>query len=177
MPLDLAAPTAVLFLKVFKMKPKPFIPEPIGNDNTYVRNKTDKHVWHQCKMRALYADTDRSQVVYHGNYLRYFEFGRTSLMRDVSYPYLEVEQSGYLYPVIEIGIQYFSPTRYDDQVCIHTRPSELERVRIQFDYIITHDVSNDIVCIGFTKHCAINKKGTPVAIDDKTLHLWETFPK
>jgi len=177
MPLDLVAPTAVLFLKVYKVKPKPFVPEKVNNTDTYVRNITDGHIWHRCKMRALYADTDRSQVVYHGNYLRYFEFGRTSLMRDVSYPYLEIEQSGYLYPVIEIGIQYYSPLHYDDQVCIQTRPADLERVRIRFDYIITHEQTGEIVCIGFTKHCAINIKGTPVAIDDKTLHLWKTFPK
>jgi len=159
------------------MKPKPFIPVKIDNNDNYVSNKTDGHVWHRCKMRALYADTDRSQVVYHGNYLRYFEYGRTSLMRDVSYPYLEVEQSGYLYPVIEIGIQYYSPVSYDDQVFIQTRPADLERVRIKFDYIITHEHTNEIVCIGFTRHCAINTKGTPVAIDAKTLHLWKSFPK
>jgi acyl-CoA thioester hydrolase len=159
------------------MKPKPFIAETAANGDPYVNNKTDGHIWHRCKTRALYADTDRSQVVYHGNYLRYFEFGRASLMRDVGYPYLEVEQSGYLYPIIEIGIQYYSPVRYDDQICIQTRPSELERVRIKFDYIITHEKTDDIVCIGFTKHCAINEKEIPVAIDEKTLHLWETFPK
>lgn len=159
------------------MKPQPFIPEVIENSNIYVRNKTDGYIWHVCKVRALYADTDRSQVVYHGNFLRYFEFGRTSLMRDVAYPYLEVEQSGYLYPVIEIGIQYYSPVHYDDRVCIYTRPAELERVRIRFEYVITHEQTDDIVCIGFTRHCAINTKGTPVAIDDKTVHLWETFPR
>jgi len=159
------------------MKPKPFIPMDSGIDGNYVRNKTDGFIWHQCSMRTLYADTDRSQVVYHGNYLRYFEFGRASLMRDVAYPYLEVEESGFLYPIIETGIQYYSPLKYDDQAAIYTRPSGLERVRIRFEYIITHAHNNDIVCIGFTRHCATNKKGIPVAVDEKTLHLWETFPR
>jgi acyl-CoA thioester hydrolase len=159
------------------MKPKPFIPESVGNNANYVRNKSDGHVWHSCKMRTLYADTDRSQVVYHGNYLRYFEFGRTSLMRDGAYSYLEVEQSGFLYPIIELGITYHSSLRYDDQLCIQTRPAELERVRIKFDYIITHENTGEIVCIGFTRHCAINTSGTPVGIDEKTYHLWNTFPK
>lgn len=158
------------------MKPPPFIPERIENEGNYIRNTSDRLIWHQCRMRTLYADTDRSQVVYHGNYLRYFEFGRTSLMRDAAYPYLEVENSGFLYPVIEIGIQYYCPLKYDDQVCIHTRPAKLERVKIRFDYIITLDKTYEIVCIGFTKHCAINTKGMPVAIDEKTLHLWDAFP-
>jgi len=159
------------------MKPKPFTPQNVDGNDTYVINTSDGTIWHRCKMRALYADTDRSQVVYHGNYLRYFEFGRTSLMRDVAYPYLDVEKSGFLYPVIEIGIHYYSPLHYDDQVCIQTRPGEIERVKIKFDYIITHEKTDDIVCIGFTKHCAINTRGIPVAIDEKTLQLWNTFPK
>ena len=159
------------------MKPKPFIPEIFNGNKRYVRNKTDDRVWHRCQIRALYADTDRSQVVYHGNYLRYFEYGRASLMRDAAYPYLEIEESGFLYPVIEMGAQFYSPLRYDDPMWIQTRPSQLERVRVCFEYIITHRETNAIICTGFTRHCAINPAGTPVGIDEKTLHLWESFPR
>jgi acyl-CoA thioester hydrolase len=60
---------------------------------------------------------------------------------------------------------------------IHTRPAELERVKLRFDYIITHEQSGEIVCIGYTRHCAINPSGTPVGIDAKTVRLWEIFPK
>jgi acyl-CoA thioester hydrolase len=59
--------------------------------------------------RTLYADTDRSQVVYHANYLRYFEFGRASLMRDAAYPYREIEESGYVYPIISTGHRLLPP--------------------------------------------------------------------
>jgi len=50
-------------------------------------------------------------------------------------------------------------------------------VMAQFDYVITHVPSGDLVCTGFTRHCAVNAKGTPVGIDEKTLHLWAIFPK
>ncbi len=159
------------------MLPKPFRIEALSGGTQYVRNKTDGLIWHSCKNRTLYADTDRSQVVYHGNYLRYFEFGRASLMRDTAYPYLEIEESGYLYPIIEIGIKYYSHLYYDDPMCIYTQPSELERVRIRFEYVITHEETNDIVCTGFTRHCATNPSGIPVEIDAKTLCLWKNFPK
>ena len=82
------------------MRPEPFVPEILESDNRYVRNKTDGLVWHQCRNRTLYADTDRSRVVYHANYLRYFEFGRASLMRDTAYSYREIEESGYVYPIL-----------------------------------------------------------------------------
>ncbi|MDP2645198.1 MAG: acyl-CoA thioesterase [Desulfobacterales bacterium] len=159
------------------MKPKPFVPEILDGDSRYVKNQTDGLVWHTCKQRTLYADTDRSQVVYHANYLRYFEFGRASLMRDVAYPYREIEESGYVYPVIQIGATYYAPLYYDDPICIHTRPAELERVRLRFDYVITHEASHELICMGFTRHCAVNGSGIPVAVDEKTARLWQIFPK
>jgi acyl-CoA thioester hydrolase len=159
------------------LKPKPFVSEALDGDQRFVRNRTDGRVWHRCFCRTLYADTDRSQVVYHANYLRYFEFGRASLMRDTAYPYREIEESGYIYPVIEIGVTFYRPLYYDDAIGIHTRPGGLERVRLQFDYLITHEQTQAIVCKGFTRHCAVNAAGIPVAVDQKTAHLWRIFPK
>lgn len=159
------------------MKPRPFTPNPLENQPPFVRNLTDQTVWHQCKTRPLYADTDRSQVVYHANYLRFFEFGRSSLMRDAAFPYLEIEESGYIYPIVEVGLKYYIPVRYDEPILVHTRPAELARVTITFDYIITNEETGKIVCTGFTKHCATNTNGVPVAIDPKTLDLWNNFPK
>ena len=134
-------------------------------------------MWHRCDYRVLYADTDRSQVVYHANYLRYFELGRASLMREAGYPYKDVEASGFVYPIIEIGLNYYSALEYDDAVRVYTRPGLLERVRLQFDYVITHAQTDDTVCIGFTRHCATNGAGVPVGIDAITLKLWQHFPK
>ena len=109
------------------MKPKPFRPEPFDGAPNYVRDDSGGQVWHRCHTRVLYADTDRSQVVYHGNYLRYFEFGRASLMRDAGYPYKAVEENGFVYPIIEIGLKYFSPLHYDDPIWVNTRPAEITK--------------------------------------------------
>ena len=158
------------------MKPRPFLPEPHGEDERYVRDKAAGLIWHRCWMRTLYADTDRSTVVYHANYLRYFEFGRASLMRDAAYPYREIEESGYVYPIIDLAIQFHQPLYYDDPMWVYTRPAELHRVRLQFDYVITHAQTGADVCRGYTRHCALNAKGTPVAVDPKTVQLWKTFP-
>ena len=162
--------------KGYELKPKPFIPH-ILDDDRYVRDGTDGRVWHRCRHRTLYVDTDRSQVVYHANYLRYFELGRASLMRDAAYSYREIENDGYVYPIIEIGVNYYSPLYYDDLMWIYTRPSDLERVRLRFDYVITEEKSGEIVCKGFTRHCAVSNSGNPVEVDKKTVQLWKVFPR
>ncbi len=158
------------------MKPKPFRPEIYLDGGRYCRDTATGFIWHRCQNRTLYADTDRSSVVYHANYLKYFELGRASLMRDAAYPYKEIEESGYVYPIIDLGIQFYHPLHYDDTMWIHTRPAALERVRLRFDYIITHAETGAEVCRGFTRHCALTAKGVPVAIDPKTVQLWKTFP-
>ena len=159
------------------MRPKPFIPEEHNSSGIFFRDKTEGLIWHRCTDRVLYADTDRSEVVYHSNYLRYFELGRTSLMRDAAYPYREVENSGYVYPIISLGIDFFKALYYDDPMYIYTRPVELERVKLKFDYLITHAETGEIICKGHTRHCALNTSGKPVAIDEKTKQLWKAFPK
>ncbi|MBN1534022.1 MAG: acyl-CoA thioesterase [Spirochaetes bacterium] len=158
------------------MRPRSFRPEIHRGDERYVRDTETGLVWHRCSHRTLYADTDRSEVVYHANYLRYFELGRASLMRDAAYPYREIEQSGYVYPIIDLGIQFFRSLYYDDTMWIHTRPADLERVKLTFDYLITHAETGQLICIGHTRHCALNLSGRPVAVDEKTVHLWKTFP-
>lgn len=158
------------------MRPKPFKPEIFNADLHYVRDTTTGLIWHRCEYRTLYADTDRSDVVYHANYLRYFEFGRTSLMRDVAYPYREIEESGFVYPIYDLGVSFYQPLYYDDLMYVHTRPTNLERVRLQFDYLITHAEKGYLVCTGYTRHCALNSTGIPVGIDPKTVQLWKTFP-
>jgi acyl-CoA thioester hydrolase len=159
------------------MRPKPFKVIIHNNDERYIKDLSTGLVWHRCSNRTLYADTDRSAVVYHSNYLRYFELGRGNLMRDADYPYSEIEKSGYVYPIIEIGVKYYSPLHYDDLMLIHTRPDRIERVKLQFEYIITNSETGNIVCTGFTQHCALNNSGRPVAIDQQTVELWKNFPK
>lgn len=159
------------------MKPKPFRPEGLADAGMYQRDAETGLVWHRCWQRTLYADTDRSSVVYHANYLRYFEFGRTSLMREADYPYKEIEAKGYVYPIVDLGIKFYEPLYYDDPMWVYTRPADIERVKVRFDYIITHGETGSMICTGFTQHCALSAEGSVVAVDDGTVRLWGMFPK
>jgi hypothetical protein len=69
-----------------------------------------------------------------------------------------------------------SPSLADIIKMVHPRPVNLERVRLQFDYVVTHAEKGYIVCTGYTKHCAANSDGKPVGVDSKTVQLWQTFP-
>ena len=159
------------------MRPKPFVTEIYNGNERFVRDTVSNMIWHRISHRTLYADTDKSTWVYHANYLLYFEFGRASLMRDFNYSYNEVEQDGFVYPIIDQAITYYCPLGYDDPMWIHTRPTDLEKVRITFLYVITHQETGKIICKGHTRHCAMRATGTVTGIDSKTVKIWDAFPK
>jgi acyl-CoA thioester hydrolase len=159
------------------MQPRPMRTEPLPEDPRYVRDAETGLVWHRAAYRVLYADTDRSGVVYHANYFRYFEVGRTTLLRDADHPYRAVEDSGFVYPIYQLGCDFHLPLRYDDAIWVHTRFKMVEHVRVGFVYAITRVDSPDVACSGFTLHCATNTKGQPIAVDAMTIRVYESFPK
>ncbi len=158
------------------MRPTPFRPKAFPCDPRYIRDHTTGLVWHRVAHRVLYADTDRSGIVYHANYFRYFELGRAELLRDAEFPYRSVEESGYVYPIFELGLSFVKALRYDELMWVHTRFRELDRVRVGFDYVITSSASGDYICNGFTRHCATNQSGSPVAVDPMTIEVYNAFP-
>lgn len=159
------------------MRPLPFRPVAWGDDERLVRDETTGLVWHRARHRVLYADTDRSGIVYHANYLRYFELGRASIMRDLAFPYAQVEANGFVYPVVDLAMRFVKPLRYDDPMWVHTRPDRLQRVRVRFEYVITHAETDDLICTGHTLHCALNERGTVVGVDPITEAMWRDFPR
>jgi acyl-CoA thioester hydrolase len=159
------------------LRPQAFKPQVFADDERFIRDQVTGQVWHRVFSRPLYEDTDRSNVVHHARYLRYFELGRCTLMRDLGFPFKDVEADGYIYPIIEIGLHYYQSLQYDDPMWIHTLPLKLERVRVRFDYLITNGDTGQILAKGFTRHCCLNQNHKPAAVDEKTVQFWSHFPK
>lgn len=131
--------------------------------------------WHRCFHRALYADTDRAGVVYHANYLRYFELGRVSLIRSTGHTHRQIEESGFIHPIIDLGITFCRGLGYDDGMYIYTRPTALERVKITFSYRIMNEGDDTLLCHGYTTHACVNRQMIPVAVDPMTIEFCRRF--
>ena len=112
------------------------------------------------QITVRYAETDAMGIVYHGNYLPWFEVGRTTLLKECGLPYRELEAQGYHLPVIELGMKFAKPALYDDTVTIITRLKERPLLRIHLDYEVRR--GDELLVTGFTIHAFINKAGEPV---------------
>lgn len=116
---------------------------------------------HRVEYRVLYGDTDAGGMVYYGNYLRFFELGRTEYIRELAQiSYREIEEQGLILPVIECYARYKAPALYDDQLVIETSLSELKNVSCRFSYRIYRkekDGVKTLIVKGFTVNAAVNR--------------------
>ena len=116
---------------------------------------------HRVEYRVLYGDTDAAGVVYYGNYLRFFELGRTEYIREFAQiSYREIEERGLVLPVIECYARYKAPAAYDDVLIIETSLSELKNVSCKFSYRIYRkelDGAKTLLAKGFTVNAAVDR--------------------
>ena len=109
--------------------------------------------------RVIYGDTDRMGVVYYANYLRWFERGRSELLRQIGLPYAAIEQQGFNFPVVEVTCRYAQSARYDELVQIETELTELGRAGLSFAYRILRESDGCLLATGGTRHASIDHSG------------------
>lgn len=126
------------------------------------------------RIRVRYAETDKMGVVYHANYLVWFEVGRTDLLRHSGWTYREMEGEGCSLPVIEAHCEYRQPARYDDDLLIRTRGTRLSPVRVRFDYQVVREADELLLAEGYTVHAGLDPNGKPRRLPERVLDL---FPR
>ncbi|QJC52998.1 acyl-CoA thioesterase [Paenibacillus albicereus] len=92
--------------------------------------------WMLYPLRVRYQETDAMGVVYHANYLTWFEIGRTELIRSKGYAYGRIEQEGLMLPLTDLDSQFRQPARYDDAIVVCTRVESFTPMRVGFRYQI-----------------------------------------
>ena len=94
---------------------------------------------HKTSLRVRYGETDQMGYCYYGNYAQYFEVGRVEALRSLGMSYKKLENQGVMLPVSEFSVKYKIPAKYDDELSITTKITELRGARLVFDYIIENE--------------------------------------
>lgn len=107
-----------------------------------------------------YAETDMMGIVYHANYLPWFEVGRTTLLKELGVPYRRLEEEGFRLPVLEVSAKYIRPALYDDTLEIVTTLADRPAVRIQLEYEVRRGA--ELLATGSSLHAFVDRQGRPV---------------
>lgn len=121
-------------------------------------------ITHRSQIRVRYQETDGMGIVYHGNYLTWFEVARIDMLDALGLPYRTLEDRGFRLPVLEANARYHAPARFDDRLEIFCSIQALPRVKIRIDYIVTRNDKK--LTTGYTLHAFMDDSGFAIKPPD-----------
>ncbi len=132
-----------------------------------MENIRTEPAWTATTVQVRYAETDQMGVVYHANYLVWFEIGRTDYCRKHGFAYRQMEQNDSLYIMVaEARCRYKSPARYDDQILIRTHLKEMRRRVLIFAYELYREATDELLAEGETVHVITDREGHPRSLPE-----------
>ena len=112
----------------------------------------------ETRVRVRYAETDQMGVVYHANYLIWFEVGRVEFIRGMGLDYRSMEQEeGALIAVVEARARYKAPARYDDELIVRTHLASVRWSVVRFTYAVLRAADGLLLCEGETVHLVVGR--------------------
>ena len=103
-------------------------------------------------------------IVHHSRYLPYLEEARVEYLRHIGHPYNEIRAEGVDMAVLEAGVQYRQPLKFDDVVDVHVAMGPVTRATFQMVYLLT--VDGVIHSTGITVHGAVTPEGRPTRLPE-----------
>jgi acyl-CoA thioester hydrolase len=128
-------------------------------------------------LRVRYSETDKMGVVYHANYLVWFEIGRTEFCRARGFSYRDMEENDNAFLVVaESYCRYKAPAYYDDELLVRTHITELRRRSLRFGYEIVRISDEKVIAEGETGHVVTGSNGRVRSFPDGYAQLLLATP-
>src|SRR5690606_10778341 len=129
-----------------------------------------KQIEHTTLVRVRFVETDPLGIVWHGNYIQYFEDGRESFGRKHGISYLDQKEHGYATPIVKSSTDHKRPLRYGDVATVKTIYVDSPAAKMLFRYEV-YNQNNELVCTGETVQVFVDKIGN----GDLSLNIPEFF--
>lgn len=118
-----------------------------------------KKISGETKLRVRYAETDKMGVVYHSNFVIWFEVGRVELLRQLGFQYSEMEhQDNCHIPVVDLRVRYKAPAQYDDEIVVRTVLKNVRSSLLHFSYEVFREADRALLATGETMHIIVDDK-------------------
>ena len=132
---------------------------------------------HKCRDLNIFVyveDTDFQGIVYHANYLKYFERARSSCLKDLDISQSEEIAAGKVFIIKTINIEFMRPAEIEDNLIISSEIEYLSNARLFFHQQIKRNASDDIICSGKVEVCFYDQnKNKPVVFPENLLKVFK----
>lgn len=109
------------------------------------------------EIEVKFSDVDMLGVVWHGNYIRYFEDGREAFGKQYGLGYMDVYNAGYVVPIVNVNCDYKRFLRYEDRVIIETVYTPTESAKINFAYRLLNAKTGELIVKGSTVQVFVHR--------------------
>ncbi|MGB0683243.1 MAG: acyl-CoA thioesterase [Magnetovibrionaceae bacterium] len=108
-------------------------------------------------LQAQFYDLDPMKVVWHGNYVRFFEQARCALLDMINFNYPEMKESGHMWPVVDMRVKYVRPVTFGQKIDVEARLEEYEN-RLKISYLVQDNRTRETLTKGFTIQVAVDAR-------------------
>lgn len=108
----------------------------------------EKRLSETIEIEVRFSEVDSMKVVWHGNYMQYFEDGREAFGRKYGLDYLTIYGQGYFVPVVDIAFHYRKPMEYGRKALLTVTYRPCEAAKILFDYEIKDSETGEVLTTG-----------------------------
>ena len=124
----------------------------------------------ETRLRVRYAETDQMGVVYHSNYIVWFEVGRVEMLRELGFRYHDMEKLDDTHiAVVDVRCRYKSPAKYDDMILVRTHLIHVRDSLLHFGYELVRDDDDTVLAEGESVHVVVNAAFKRIKLPDKYL--------
>ncbi len=106
-------------------------------------------------MEVPFFDVDAMHIVWHGHYVKYLEVARCELLDSFDYNYLQMQQSGYIWPVVDMRLKYVAPAKFFRKIEIHAELVEIIN-RMKIEYRIIDAQTKELLTKAHTVQVAVS---------------------
>ncbi|RKS53155.1 acyl-CoA thioester hydrolase [Gillisia mitskevichiae] len=123
------------------------------------------------QLKVRFNECDPLQIVWHGNYLKYFEDGREALCIKHGISYLDMKQHGFATPIVKSSCEHKLPLQYGDTFEVETCFQPADSAKLVFTYKIFK--GDKLVCVGETTQVFLNESKELVLINPPFFLDWK----
>ncbi len=124
------------------------------------------------KVRVRFNETDPLGIVWHGHYIVYFEDGREAFGRNFGISYLDVQEAGYVTPIVKSTCEHFLPLKYGETFLIETTFVSTESAKMIFKYELFNE-ANQLVCSGETIQVFLDSENNLQLYNPEFFQTWK----
>ena len=117
-----------------------------------------KYIEDRITINIRFSEVDAMGVVWHGNYLKFFEDGRESFGKKTQMTYMDVYKNGFVLPVVKTELNFKAPIYFGDVIEVRSKLINMQAAKVKFHFEVWNLNTKKLSADGFTEQVFLNEK-------------------